>query len=583
MSIAITEDHRALADTAADFLAKHEPAARPGPCSRRRRGPAAVLGRARRPRLARPARPRGARRLGLRPRGAGRRGRGARPGRRPRAVRADRHRQRGARRGRRRRRGRAATCPAWPTARPSAPSPSAGDVDRQRRHAPRAPPASCSAAGWPTCCSWPPATTSRSSTPSATASPSRCPANLDPTRRTGPRHPRRRARRPCCPARAGSLVDLARVILAAEAVGIARECTEHGRRLRQGARAVRPPDRHVPGGQAPLRQHARGHRAGHQRGVGRRPGRRRPAATSSPSPPPSPPRSPRPAADLCANLNIQVHGGIASPGSTTPTSSCAGPPRCWATSTPDAAAAELTDLTRQGVVAGPHASSCRPRPSRSAPRCGAFAERIKGLPAEEQRTELIETGYVMPHWPKPWGRDAGAVEQLVIEQEFAAAGVTRPPTASPAGSSSPSIQHATDDQVARWVRPALNQDVIWCQLFSEPDAGSDAAGVKTKATRVDGGWLVNGQKVWTSGAHVAGVRPRHRAHQPRRPQARRHHHDGDRHARRGRRGAAAEDDRPAARSSTRCSSTTCSCPTTTWSGRSTAAGPWPGPRSATRA
>ena len=67
------------------------------------------------------------------------------------------------------------------------------------------------------------------------------------------------------------------------------------------------------------------------------------------------------------------------------------------------------------------------------------------------------------------------------------------------------IQHGTDDQVARWVPPALAQDVIWCQLFSEPDAGSDAAGVKTRATRVDGGWLVNGQKVWTSGAHVAGM------------------------------------------------------------------------------
>ena len=55
--------------------------------------------------------------------------------------------------------------------------------------------------------------------------------------------------------------------------------------------------------------------------------------------------------------------------------------------------------------------------------------------------------------------------------------------------------------MARWVLPALRQDVIWCQLFSEPDAGSDAAGVKTRGTRVEGGWLVNGQKVWTSGAH----------------------------------------------------------------------------------
>jgi hypothetical protein len=58
--------------------------------------------------------------------------------------------------------------------------------------------------------------------------------------------------------------------------------------------------------------------------------------------------------------------------------------------------------------------------------------------------------------------------------------------------------------VAAVGQPALDQDVIWCQLFSEPDAGSDAAGIKTRGTRTDGGWLVNGQKVWTSGAHVAG-------------------------------------------------------------------------------
>ena len=116
---------------------------------------------------------------------------------------------------------------------------------------------------------------------------------------------------------------------------------------------------------------------------------------------------------------------------------------------------------------------------------------------------MIETGYVMPHWPKPWGRDAGAVEQLVIEQEFAAAGVARPQYSITGWVILTLIQHATEDQVARWVLPALRQEVIWCQLFSEPDAGSDAAGVKTRGTRVDGGWLVNGQKVWTSGAHYA--------------------------------------------------------------------------------
>ncbi len=111
----------------------------------------------------------------------------------------------------------------------------------------------------------------------------------------------------------------------------------------------------------------------------------------------------------------------------------------------------------------------------------------------------------MPHWPKPYGRAAGAVEQLVIEQEFAEAGITRPGYGITAWNILTIIQYATQDQIDRWVRPALEQEVIWCQLFSEPDAGSDAAGVKTKATRVDGGWLVNGQKVWTSGAHVAGM------------------------------------------------------------------------------
>ncbi len=134
----------------------------------------------------------------------------------------------------------------------------------------------------------------------------------------------------------------------------------------------------------------------------------------------------------------------------------------------------------------------------------AFAERVRGLDAAAQREAMIETGYVMPHWPKPWGREAGAVEQLVIEQEFKAAGVTRPQYGITGWVILTLIQHATEDQVARWVMPALRQEVIWCQLFSEPDAGSDAAGVKTRGTRVDGGWLVNGQKVWTSGAHYAG-------------------------------------------------------------------------------
>ncbi|OUC80370.1 acyl-CoA dehydrogenase [Gordonia lacunae] len=118
------------------------------------------------------------------------------------------------------------------------------------------------------------------------------------------------------------------------------------------------------------------------------------------------------------------------------------------------------------------------------------------------RERLIDTGYVMPHWTRPWGRAADSVEQLVIEEEMAAAGVKRPDYSITGWVILTLIQQGTQDQIDRFVRPALLGDEVWCQLFSEPGAGSDAAAVSTRATRVDGGWRINGQKVWTSGAHL---------------------------------------------------------------------------------
>jgi len=129
--------------------------------------------------------------------------------------------------------------------------------------------------------------------------------------------------------------------------------------------------------------------------------------------------------------------------------------------------------------------------------------RLRDLAGAARKQALIESGYAMPHWPKPWGRDAGAIEQLVIEQEFASAGIKRPSYGITSWIILTLIQYASPEQVARWVRPAMDQDVVWCQLFSEPGAGSDAAGIRTRATRVEGGWRINGQKVWTSGAHVS--------------------------------------------------------------------------------
>jgi hypothetical protein len=208
------------------------------------------------------------------------------------------------------------------------------------------------------------------------------------------------------------------------------------------------------------------------------------------------------AADECAQLNIQVHGGIGFTWEHDAHLYLRRATALEAVVDAEAAARDVTDLVRSGarrvrtVDLPPEAEPIRDE-------VRAFADGVRGLDAGAQREAMIETGYVMPHWPKPWGRDAGAVEQLVIEQEFRTAGVTRPQYGITGWVILTLIQHATEDQVARWVLPALRQDVIWCQLFSEPDAGSDAAGIKTRGTRVEGGWLVSGQKVWTSGAHYA--------------------------------------------------------------------------------
>lgn len=125
--------------------------------------------------------------------------------------------------------------------------------------------------------------------------------------------------------------------------------------------------------------------------------------------------------------------------------------------------------------------------------------KLRSLPAEQQRDFLVDSGYLVPHWPKPWGRAAEVLEQLVIEEEFA--GVERPDLGITGWVTLTIAQAGTDDQRERWVEPVLRGEVMWCQLFSEPNAGSDAAAVRTSAKKVDGGWKVTGQKVWTSLAH----------------------------------------------------------------------------------
>jgi alkylation response protein AidB-like acyl-CoA dehydrogenase len=133
----------------------------------------------------------------------------------------------------------------------------------------------------------------------------------------------------------------------------------------------------------------------------------------------------------------------------------------------------------------------------------ATATELAALSPERQRIRLAETGFLTPHWPRPYGLDASAARQLVIDAELARAGVRRPDLVIGAWAAPTILQHGTPGQQERFVGPTLRGEITWCQLFSEPGAGSDLASLRTKASRVDGGWLITGQKVWTSGARQA--------------------------------------------------------------------------------
>jgi alkylation response protein AidB-like acyl-CoA dehydrogenase len=117
---------------------------------------------------------------------------------------------------------------------------------------------------------------------------------------------------------------------------------------------------------------------------------------------------------------------------------------------------------------------------------------------------LAEAGYVAPHWPPPWGLAATPATQLALDEVMRAEKVPRPINPIGIGWAGPTLLVAgTDEQRARWLPGILDGSEIWCQLFSEPGAGSDLANLSTKAVRDGEEYVVNGQKVWTTLAHVA--------------------------------------------------------------------------------
>ncbi len=131
-----------------------------------------------------------------------------------------------------------------------------------------------------------------------------------------------------------------------------------------------------------------------------------------------------------------------------------------------------------------------------------LAEIAAARPAD-RHGRLAEGGWVVPHLPRPWGQDAGPLEQLVIAEEMRAAGLRAPGLAIGAWVVPALVQYGTTEQQERFLPPTLRGELIWCQLFSEPGAGSDLAGLSTRAERAEGGWRLTGQKIWTSLAKEA--------------------------------------------------------------------------------
>jgi 3-oxochol-4-en-24-oyl-CoA dehydrogenase len=128
---------------------------------------------------------------------------------------------------------------------------------------------------------------------------------------------------------------------------------------------------------------------------------------------------------------------------------------------------------------------------------------IAKLTGKDRQERVAAGGWVVPHLARPWGRDAGALEQVVIAQEMRAAGVRPPVLAIGAWVVPALIQYGTPEQQQRFLPATLRGDYLWCQLFSEPGAGSDLAGLSTRAVKADGGWKITGQKIWTSLAKEA--------------------------------------------------------------------------------
>jgi len=150
----------------------------------------------------------------------------------------------------------------------------------------------------------------------------------------------------------------------------------------------------------------------------------------------------------------------------------------------------------------------RDAPDEAAFRAGVRAWLAENLPAEPGRDwsrKLYDAGYAGLTWPEEFGgRGAPYSHQAIVLEEFARAGAPSHMGVIGLGMAGPTIMaHGTEEQKRRYLPRILSAEEIWCQGFSEPDAGSDLSSVRTRIEPRDGGFVVNGQKVWSSFAHIA--------------------------------------------------------------------------------
>ena len=123
---------------------------------------------------------------------------------------------------------------------------------------------------------------------------------------------------------------------------------------------------------------------------------------------------------------------------------------------------------------------------------------------KEWLRSFAASGFAAPHWPRPWGLEASAAEQIQIDEALRSRNAPRPMNPIGIGWAGPTLLVAgTPEQHEKWLPGILDGSELWCQLFSEPGAGSDLASLRTTAVRDGDEFVVNGQKVWTTLGHVA--------------------------------------------------------------------------------